>query len=76
MCQTVSWTEVGPYGEAYASMMPPLHARGSQTASRCVAPQLVLTPYTLREMARGQIANENRITAGALVQCDGNVFAS
>jgi hypothetical protein len=64
MYQTVSLTAVGPYGEAYASMMPPLHALGSKTASRCVAPQPVLTPYTLREMARGQIANENRITAG------------
>ena|SRR5262249_33502424 len=43
---------------------PSLHARGSKRASRCAAPQPGLTPYTRREMARGQIANENRITAG------------
>ena len=50
MCQTLSLTEVGPYGEAYASMMPPLHARGSLFASRVRSSTAVLTPYTLREM--------------------------
>jgi len=30
ICQTLSLTDVGPYGEAYASMMPPLFTHSAR----------------------------------------------